>query len=77
MVESPRVEKLRARVGYPRYAFESLTTEELSAIAVKDLAHNMAETLIGFMDIKTYRNYERDVIEVQADLRVVPPSFRF
>lgn len=77
MVENPHVIRLGARANYPLEAFDSLTPDELSKLAIDQLAHNMADALAGYMDIKTYRNYETRSLVVDANLRVVPPDFRF
>lgn len=77
MVEHPRVQRLGARAEYPLEWLDDLTPEELSKIAIGRLAHEMAEALVGYMDIKTYRNYNTQSLTVDAELRVVPPDFRF
>ena len=77
MVENPRVKKLGARISYPLEAVESLTLDELSKLAIDQLAHKMADALAGYMDTKTYQDYNTRSLVVDARLRVVPPDFRF
>lgn len=77
MVENPRVIKLGARTNYPLEAVDSLTPDELSKLAIDQLAHKMADALAGYMDMKTYQDYNTRSLVVDARLRVIPPDFRF
>ncbi len=78
MVEHPRVQRIGARCSIPLHAAASvLTPNELREIAMSNLTHSIAESLAGYMDFKTNRNYATDSIDIDAGLRVVPPEFRF
>lgn len=78
MVEHPRVQKIGARCSIPVDAAASvLTPNELREIAMGNLTHSIAESLAGYMDFKTHRNYATDSLDIDAALRVVPPDFRF
>lgn len=78
MVEHPYVQRIGARCSIPFDAAASyLTPNELREIAMSNLTHSIAESLAGYMDFKTHRNYATDSLDIDAALRVVPPGFRF
>lgn len=72
-----QVATLSAQVNISDEAMRYGSADQISEFAVRQLTRNLAEALMPYMKIETYRDLYTMTQMVRGTIRVVEPDFRF